>query len=678
MECSGQQRVARVAGAAGWALHGLAFELTDGTRRGMFLANDGTSMDLRDDDLLAERGARWVQLEEGEQIIAVEGHHCTAGYLAYDVDLVTNTDRTIHFGNTTQPAWQGNSYRFQAGPNEQIEQVYFSSGVCTGVKCVVVRLGNNQAAIESQPSLVDHPLWPTLCKAKEHSCATREGRQAVVDLCRRAAAEIVANDTNTHEDYLVLLTLVELAGELWGSCGARRHVARVAGAAGWALHGLAFELTDGTRLGVFLENDGTAMDLPGDAGLSRRGGQWVTLEDGEQIVAVKGHHSTAGYLAYDIDLVTNIDRTIHFGNTAQPAWQGGTYQFQAGPDEQIEQVVFSGGFCTGVKCVAARMGQEEQSALVSQLEPVYEAFGCASLRKGRTEARYAWMLAANHGLKHLRCFDQLRSRAIEAFYLPSYWDTSTLADFQVKAGCGLSTDSAADRNLYCRVPLAAEELEVMQGLFDASFRKRYTRDRRGASVPDALRLEHGFRVQNAMNWAEFCLQRAKVEADLDRHRPDVFDNVPDLKTLGVLPNSPVYDLGAASNEAWLFHGTSEKAAELITSGDFLVEKAGSNAGTLFGRGIYMAECCSKADEYSVEGADGLRCMLLCRVTLGSILYCDDEAPDVNRLVQECMTERFHSVLGDREKVHNTFREFIVYNDDQVYPEYVFYYRRIYS
>ena len=44
-----------------------------------------------------------------------------------------------------------------------------------------------------------------------------------------------------------------------------------------------------------------------------------------------------------------------------------------------------------------------------------------------------------------------------------------------------------------------------------------------------------------------------------------------------------------TNTVWLFHGTNDEAAELITKGDFLVDKAGSNAGTLYGRGIYMAE-----------------------------------------------------------------------------------------
>eukprot|EP00438_Fugacium_kawagutii_P023830 Skav212415 [mRNA] locus=scaffold202:17594:17908:- [translate_table: standard] len=101
---------------------------------------------------------------------------------------------------------------------------------------------------------------------------------------------------------------------------------------------------------------------------------------------------------------------------------------------------------------------------------------------------------------------------------------------------------------------------------------------------------------------------------------------------------------------------------------------------LFGLGLYLAESCAKSDEYSEESQDGsgLRCLLLCRTVLGNVKYCDDIAPDTTELVEACLRGPFHSVLGDRQKVHGTFREFIVYNAGQVYPEYILWYRRIYN
>ncbi|CAD7968348.1 unnamed protein product [Amoebophrya sp. A25] len=39
---------------------------------------------------------------------------------------------------------------------------------------------------------------------------------------------------------------------------------------------------------------------------------------------------------------------------------------------------------------------------------------------------------------------------------------------------------------------------------------------------------------------------------------------------------------------------------------------------------------------------------------------------------------YHSVLGDREKCRRTFREFVVYDQAQVYPEWILWYERQYK
>ena len=137
-------------------------------------------------------------------------------------------------------------------------------------------------------------------------------------------------------------------------------------------------------------------------------------------------------------------------------------------------------------------------------------------------------------------------------------------------------------------------------------------------------------------------------------------------------------LDEESNECFLFHGTNEKAATLITGGDFLVNLAGSNAGTLYGNGVYLAESCAKSDEYSQENSEGVRCMLVCRATLGHVLYNDENRPNTTNIVNGCVRGPHDSVLGDREKIRHTFREIIVYDSDQVYPEFILWYRRVYT
>jgi len=131
-----------------------------------------------------------------------------------------------------------------------------------------------------------------------------------------------------------------------------------------------------------------------------------------------------------------------------------------------------------------------------------------------------------------------------------------------------------------------------------------------------------------------------------------------------------------ANEVWLFHGTRSIAAEKITAEDFRIDLAGTSAGSLYGRGVYLAENCSKADEYSQPDAKGNFTMLLCRVTLGKMMYSAEVRPDPRACEDVCMKGDCHSVLGDRKACRGTFREFIVFDEDQVYPSFVVNYRRL--
>eukprot|EP00746_Dinoflagellata_sp_MGD_P051848 gnl/MRDRNA2_/MRDRNA2_23046_c0_seq1.p1 gnl/MRDRNA2_/MRDRNA2_23046_c0~~gnl/MRDRNA2_/MRDRNA2_23046_c0_seq1.p1 ORF type:complete len:279 (+),score=59.65 gnl/MRDRNA2_/MRDRNA2_23046_c0_seq1:84-839(+) len=133
---------------------------------------------------------------------------------------------------------------------------------------------------------------------------------------------------------------------------------------------------------------------------------------------------------------------------------------------------------------------------------------------------------------------------------------------------------------------------------------------------------------------------------------------------------------------------------------YRLDLTGTNAGTLYGRGIYLAENATKSDEYG-EGPKGPACseegeanggrpppgpppelirtsyILICRSALGRINYTDEAKPDADKLQRECLNGTFESVLGDRRKRHGTFREFIVYNDGQVYPEFIVTYERVF-
>merc|ERR1719263_2519109 len=69
-------------------------------------------------------------------------------------------------------------------------------------------------------------------------------------------------------------------------------------------------------------------------------------------------------------------------------------------------------------------------------------------------------------------------------------------------------------------------------------------------------------------------------------------------------------------EALLAHGTNPSSAMGILKTGFSLSAAGKSTGTMFGYGIYLAECVSKSDEYARDDSGGtfpgLMAMLMCR------------------------------------------------------------------
>ncbi|CAE7586462.1 unnamed protein product [Symbiodinium natans] len=94
--------------------------------------------------------------------------------------------------------------------------------------------------------------------------------------------------------------------------------------------------------------------------------------------------------------------------------------------------------------------------------------------------------------------------------------------------------------------------------------------------------------------------------------------------------------------------------------------------------VYTAECSSKSDEYGRDDGGNtypsLHAMLVCKCFVG-VPYVTDAAGD------HVMTARdggHHCICGDREAKVGTYREFIFFDERQVYPEYAIIYRRQYD
>eukprot|EP00418_Pyrodinium_bahamense_P069294 CAMPEP_0179092062 /NCGR_PEP_ID=MMETSP0796-20121207/42086_1 /TAXON_ID=73915 /ORGANISM="Pyrodinium bahamense, Strain pbaha01" /LENGTH=492 /DNA_ID=CAMNT_0020789661 /DNA_START=38 /DNA_END=1516 /DNA_ORIENTATION=- len=212
----------------------------------------------------------------------------------------------------------------------------------------------------------------------------------------------------------------------------------------------------------------------------------------------------------------------------------------------------------------------------------------------------------------------------------------------------------------------------VQDLMDETWKGITTRDRGFGKV---LHFEVVQVLQNS-NKALWELYRSRQD-DLSLH---FAEKIVDVKTVIESWETCMQEPRKSDvNEFFLFHGTKPTAATAICNDGFNVDLSGSNKGSLYGPGVYCAESSAKADEYAGDDQDGiykgLFAMLLCRVSLGNPLVNEEVEPDVDDITRQFEAGDRHSIIGDREKVRGTFREFILRDPRQVYPAYAIIYRR---
>ncbi|CAE8609303.1 unnamed protein product [Polarella glacialis] len=280
--------------------------------------------------------------------------------------------------------------------------------------------------------------------------------------------------------------------------------------------------------------------------------------------------------------------------------------------------------------------------------------------------------------------------------LPPGWDV------QAMLGSGIGGSA----RLVNKEKLLPSATPILQRLVDHCFVCKSTKDRRGNIVPHRLELVDAVRVQNGSAWLDYSRARARIAANSVQpsesgdqmsdqgstagsfvSRPELSE-LSDRPALGQSLSMPVLasmledtdlkdilgEVDLESNEQWLFHGTSFSGVQGISDKEFRLDFAGRHRGTMYGKGIYLAECTTKADEYAELDGDGCCWMLLCRATLGSMQVCKDKRPEAD-VLDKCRSSGFDSLVGDRWTAVGTFREFILFDPNQVYPAFILRYKR---
>jgi len=144
-----------------------------------------------------------------------------------------------------------------------------------------------------------------------------------------------------------------------------------------------------------------------------------------------------------------------------------------------------------------------------------------------------------------------------------------------------------------------------------------------------------------------------------------------------------------ANEVLLFHGTKSNVTNFIIHQGFEPRIAKDEG--LFGAGIYFAENSSKSDEYITPDLQNLCYLFLCRVAIGHP-FTTTEPLKIRRPpcrkgdIGLCLHDRADSVLAECERTGlpnvthylKRYREFVVYDGSQCYPEFLITFQRVHT
>eukprot|EP00929_Paragymnodinium_shiwhaense_P073284 TRINITY_DN37308_c0_g2_i2.p1 TRINITY_DN37308_c0_g2~~TRINITY_DN37308_c0_g2_i2.p1 ORF type:complete len:522 (+),score=46.74 TRINITY_DN37308_c0_g2_i2:82-1647(+) len=230
-----------------------------------------------------------------------------------------------------------------------------------------------------------------------------------------------------------------------------------------------------------------------------------------------------------------------------------------------------------------------------------------------------------------------------------------------------------------------EEIELFQKLLDSTWKAKATRDRVG-KLPVRLHVRKVQRVEAGCLWNRYSRERRRLSQLHDQKACTPVaeargrDAAGHVRTERLCQASPKLcgPCDSRINEHYLFHGTSPHGALGIIKHGFQLSRAGERSGLLFGPGAYFAESSSKFDEYAnPDEFSGMCAVLVCRVACGEMFRTLNKL-DHAVLGDPKFAETYDSVLGDREAATGTYREFVVFKQEQVYPEFLVLYDREYA
>ena len=245
---------------------------------------------------------------------------------------------------------------------------------------------------------------------------------------------------------------------------------------------------------------------------------------------------------------------------------------------------------------------------------------------------------------------------------------------------------------------------------------------------NSLKLASAWRVHHPNMSRKYEAAKASVEQNMSLLTSKGLivhgEELPGMPTL-TQAAAAGFSLTSATNERFLLHGTSPDVLLAILTNGLNERYSGSNAGTAFGEGVYLAEDVGKTDQYGLPDVaydaysdlhkriysqkyyphqGSVFYVLVCRALLGypartqdttrqqtgqqyvpSMFHMDTGEPiyPVNEKEFAAIPSisppiTYHSLIAELGPNIKRYREFIFTHGDQVFPEYLIAYHRCWN
>ncbi|UJR24402.1 hypothetical protein I4U23_005779 [Adineta vaga] len=334
--------------------------------------------------------------------------------------------------------------------------------------------------------------------------------------------------------------------------------------------------------------------------------------------------------------------------------------------------------------------KEKELEFIQQMEiHVKELIKTNQLERNQYEQKFEEILAKTHDDEEKREIERQRTLYI-SLQSPSYWGSNAL------------------KELYREIDISntSPEFHIINELINSTIT---THGNKYGTIygqdPTEFIITKIQRIQNTTLWHEYCYKKQSIIVK-NRQR------LSDCESSKYLELNPILTplLDKQSNEYWLFHGCSHYTiTQLVLAG---YDSRVSNLKGMFGGGFYLAENSSKSNQYipcprcnenAIGTQIGCTCsgqetikfkIMLYRAVLGDVhiakiynrdkyCYIIDNKKRKNYIRRppikiNTFDDLYDSVMGESKTYGGDqleYREFILYENGQAYPEYVIEFQR---